>query len=142
MTQNGKVVSADGGFAVVRVIRQSACDGCKQKNLCSGMSPGCSEGKTLDVTAKNTAGAKAGDEVLLSSSSTFILETAFCIFILPLIAAFAAYFACAALNTGTSFSYAASAAIFLLTAGGFCFGINYRAKKKTYVEIVKILKEE
>ena len=142
MTQTGMVISEDGDNIVVRVMRKSACDGCKQKNLCGGAPGGCSEQKPLDVTLKNTAGASVGDTVELCSDSSFILGVAFCIFVLPILSAFAAYFLCAAFTEKTTLHYAACAAAFLISAGAFLCFFNNRIKKKSYVEIVKILKED
>ena len=73
MTQKGKVVSVNGGIARVRVIRRSACDGCRQKSMCSGMSDGCDEQQPLEADAKNTAGAVAGDEVIVETKSETVL---------------------------------------------------------------------
>ncbi len=139
MTQNGQVISINGQEAVVRVIRTSACEGCKQKNLCAGVSGGCAEGKPLDVTVKNTAGAKVGDNVVLSSGAGFVLGAAFCIFTAPIIIAIAAYFISCRFFESVSACYIASAVSFAISLCAFCFGFNKYTKTHQPVEISQII---
>lgn len=141
MTQNGKVISVMGENAKVVVMRRSACDGCKQKNLCAGISDGCSEGKPLEAVVKNTAGAHEGDEVILESSSKRVLGMTFLVFVLPIIVAFAAY--------GITNAYLEMTAVYVISAAAFviplvllCFLLNRSVKKNPGIEIVKIIKKD
>lgn len=141
MTQQGKVISAEGDFVTVSVVRTSACEGCKQKKLCSGTSGECG-GKTIEVKAKNTCRANVGQTVLLESDSKVILFLSFCIFIVPIILAFAAYFTAYALFAEKSAAYIASAVMFLLPAIFIAVYFDRRIKKHPYVEAVKIIDKE
>lgn len=141
MTQKGTVISADGDKAKVAVIRTSACDGCKQKNLCIGTSDSCSGGKPIEATAKNTIGAKVGDEVVLESSSGKVLAMIFSVFVLPIIIAFAAYVV-ASNYFSNNIAYIICAFAFVLPLAVLCYLLNRSAKKNPGIEIVKIIKKE
>ncbi len=141
MTQNGKVKELSGELARVVVMRQSACDGCKQKNLCAGINSGCSDGKPIEALVKNTVGAKVGDEVVLESSSRFVLGMAFCVFVLPIIVAFAVYVIVDGF-LAPAVSWTVTGGTFVLLTGVFCFTLNRYLKKNPMIEIVKILKKE
>ncbi|MBR5527536.1 MAG: SoxR reducing system RseC family protein [Clostridia bacterium] len=139
MTQKGLVLSLDGEYATVRVMRTSACEGCKQKDLCAGISAGCPEGKPLDVVVKNCAGAAVGDNVLLTSPSGFVLGAAFCVFTAPIIIAVVVYFICAYLTHNVTLSYIVTALSFIISMLLFCFGLNAYTAKRQPVEISHIL---
>lgn len=142
MTQKGKVVSVNGGIARVRVIRRSACDGCRQKSMCSGMSDGCAEQQPLEADAKNTAGAVAGDEVIVETKSETVLFLAFSVFILPIVSAIAAYFAAECFCLSQIAVYVVSAVAFFVSAALSCFLLNRKMKKKLCIEIVKIIEKD
>lgn len=75
----------DGRAEVVRV-RESACSGDCHK--CSG----CGAAKqTVCLTARNSIGARAGDLVVVSSSSAHVLKAAAVLYILPLVLFLAGY---------------------------------------------------
>ncbi len=130
-----------GENAKVVVIRRSACDGCKQKNLCAGISEGCSDGKPLEAVVKNTAGAAQGDDVVLESSSKRVLAMTFAVFVLPIIIAFVAYTIASAYLEMTAI-YIISGAAFVLALALLCFLLNRSVKKNPGIEIVKIIKKE
>ena len=77
MTQNGKVISVEGEKAKVVVMRRSACEGCKQKNLCAGVSDGCADGKPVEAVVKNTVGASSAICFKISIKET-IINILFC----------------------------------------------------------------
>lgn len=142
MTQNAKVISTNGNEATVSVIRRSACEGCKQKNLCAGISEGCSEQKEIIATVKNTVGAKAGDEVILSTPTGVVLSSAFCVFILPIIIAFITYFIFGLTALSKGAVYLITICVFFVFCGMICVYLDRLMKRDKKVEIVKILKEE
>ena len=140
MLQKGKVISTDGNTAKVLVVRKSACEGCRQKNLCAGIGAECSEAKPVEIKVINSAGAQQGDEVLLSAKSSLILGSTFAVFILPIIIAFAVYYTVYSIN-GSAFAFASAAALgaFIISIVSLCLGLNRYMKKNLCVEIVKIL---
>lgn len=75
----------DGRAEVIRV-RESACSGDCHK--CTG----CGAAKqTVCLTARNCIGARVGDLVVISSSSTRVLKAAAVLYILPLVLFLAGY---------------------------------------------------
>lgn len=142
MTQNAKVLSVNGDMAEVSVIRRSACEGCKQKNLCAGISEGCSEQKELVTTVKNKIGASVGDDVVLSTPTAIVLGSAFCVFVLPIILAFSCYCIFAAFAIAEVVVYCITLGVFVVSCAVICILLDRFMKKDTRVEIVKILKEE
>ena len=142
MTQNARVLSLDGDKATVSVIRRSACEGCKQKSLCAGMSGDCAEQKELLATVKNKIGAKEGDEVELSTPTGIVLGSAFCVFVLPIILAFASFFVLSATVLSQAYIYGITLCVFVISCVVISFVLDRFMKKDTRVEIVKILKEE
>ena len=142
MTQNARVISLDGDKATVSVIRRSACEGCKQKSLCAGVSGDCAEQKELLATVKNKIGAKVGDEVELSTPTWIVLGSAFCVFVLPIVLAFALFSVLSATAFAQAYIYGITLGVFILSCVVICFVLDRFMKKDTRVEIVKILKEE
>lgn len=142
MTQQGKVICQNGDYVTVSVIRTSACEGCKQKKLCIGSSNAGCEAKTIEVKAKNSCSAKAGQTVVLQSDSKVILFLSFCIFIVPLILAFAGYFAALSYIAVKSAAYITAAVSFFVPALALGLYFDRKIKKQPYVEAVKILDEE
>ena len=141
MTQNGKVISVEGEKAKVVVMRRSACEGCKQKTLCAGVSDGCADGKPVEAVVKNTVGACVGDEVVLESSSMRVLGMTFAVFVLPILVAFAAY-AVASSFLQLKAVYIISVISFVVPLVLLCYLLNRSVKKNPGIEIVKIIKKE
>lgn len=84
MTGVGTVVKLQGDTAVVKVPRASACGhDCGECSLC--------DNPDIDAVVKNPIGAKIGDTVRISQSTSKILFSAFLIYILPIIGAFLIY---------------------------------------------------
>ena len=142
MTQQGKVLKTDGDFAYVSVERTSACEGCKQKKLCAGSpTEGCNS-KAIEVKAKNNCRAQAGQKVLLQSDSKIILFLSFCVFIVPLVCAFAGYFLALSYFELKNAAYITSFSLFCVPAAIIGFYFDKKIRKNPYVEIVKIIDEE
>ncbi|MBQ3100686.1 MAG: SoxR reducing system RseC family protein [Clostridia bacterium] len=134
MTQSGTVKSVDGNFAVVEILRDSACAGCSSAHSCIGCK------KKVRVRALNSASAEAGDTVCVETPTRRVIFYAFCVFLLPLIAAVAAY--CTAV-TFTVEKYA-----LLWALGGFIipfvfvfFVIEAKAKKQNNLIIIYVEKK-
>ena len=85
MTQTGRVVSLSGHLAKIEVRRASACgENCA---MCKG---GCMPTKHIAVV-KNSAGAKEGDMVRISTSDKDVLKSAFLVYFLPVLILFVCY---------------------------------------------------
>ncbi len=138
MTQEAKVISVCGNTAKVLVMRRSACEGCKQKNICHGGS--CAEEKPIEATADNCVGAKVGDIVELSTNSSIILGVSFCVFVLPIIIAIIAY--CVSDIFINDMSWIVAICSFICSCLLFVIFFNNKFKSKNYIVITKILGEE
>ena len=102
MKEKGIVRSTENGICIVSVVRSGACG-----EDCANCSGAC-ELKTRECTAVNTAGASAGDVVLIEMDSRKVLKSAFFVYILPLALFIACYFAADYLFDSSVFSVAAA----------------------------------
>lgn len=134
MTQSGIVKAVEGSFAVVEILRDSACAGCSSAHSCIGCK------KKVRVKALNPVSAEVGDTVRVETPTRRVMFYAFCVFLLPLIAAIAAY--CIAVMF-TAEKYA-----LLWALGGFVipfvfvfFVIEARAKKQNNLTVTYIEKK-
>ncbi|ATX80683.1 positive regulator of sigma(E), RseC/MucC [Mariprofundus aestuarium] len=82
MEQQVTVIEADGEQARVSGRRASACGDCAGKASCSTM--GSWRERLVELSVKNTIGAKVGDEVLLEVPDGLLLKVAFRIYALPM----------------------------------------------------------
>ncbi len=139
MKNTGKVISTNGGFATISVVRRSACESCKQKAVCGTGAHGCEHVVSL---AKNTVGAKPGDTVEIISDSSLILGISFCVFVLPIILSFVSYFVTRYFTDNNTVCYIVCATVFILSALIISFSLNKRLSKSTNIEITKILGED
>ncbi len=80
-TEEGIVLRTDSEAAWVRTIRSSACEGCTAKGSCHPMG----SGNEMEVKALNTAGASAGDRIVLSFETASLLKATFLIYVFPII---------------------------------------------------------
>lgn len=84
MKQTGVVSEIKDGTATVRFVRDSACgENC-------AMCGGCDK-RTSVVNAKNIAGAKPGDRVVVETDTGMVLAGAFSAYIVPIILMFSGY---------------------------------------------------
>ncbi len=134
MTQSGRVISVDGRYATVEVLRDSACAGCSSAHSCIGCK------KTVRVKALNSAGADTGDVVRIETPTPTVLFYAFCVFLLPLLFAIAAY--------AVSLNFVIEKYALLWALGGFIlpfafvfFVIERRAKKQDNLKVTYIEKK-
>ena len=77
MTGKGTVIKTDGFCAYVKIKKSSSCGhDCGECRLCNN--------PEIEAVVKNTAGAKAGDTVIIGSPSSKVLFSAFILYILPI----------------------------------------------------------
>lgn len=81
-TEQGIVLRTDSEAAWVKTVRSSACEGCTAKGSCHSMGSGDNE---MEVKALNTAGARAGDRIVLSFETASLLKATFLIYVFPII---------------------------------------------------------
>ena len=135
MEQMGKVVSTEEGYAVVELIRESACSSCHHKDSCgANVMAGCGKSEKVTVKVNDPFGVKAGDTVILGSDSASTLGIAFCVFILPLLLTFAAYMLCDRFFGNNAVSVIVTAAVF--------FGFDRALKGKVRISITDVTCEK
>jgi sigma-E factor negative regulatory protein RseC len=80
-TEQGVVLRTDSGTAWIKTVRSSACDGCSARGSCHTTS----DAQDMEVKALNTAGARAGDRIVLSFETPALLKATFLIYVFPII---------------------------------------------------------
>ncbi|MDY3618120.1 SoxR reducing system RseC family protein [Agathobaculum sp.] len=111
MTQQAKVKKLmDNDLAEVEVVRQGACmHDCAKCGGCDTM-----VGQTITVTAKNAAGARTGDRVMIEGETRQLLSIAVLVYLLPLVLFFVG-FACGSLaHLGEGLSALAGGVLFVI----------------------------
>lgn len=142
MVQTGKVLSCDGDLCEVEIIRESACSSCHSRSSCTASAmAGCAKFEKVVVKAKNTVGARCGETVELTSDSAGMLGIAFCVFILPIITAIAAYFTASVITDKVSICYIIATVFFTIAFFGLFFGFDRRLSKSINVEVSSVLEK-
>ena len=143
MTAQGRVEAlyGDGRLAGVKVVRQSGCASCKACSFRQGCADGLSLGGNEPVLlrAVNRIDAQIGDLVEVSSPSGRVLGCMAALFVLPLLAAFAAYGAGMAFHLSGGVIGALVGAVFMIVFAGSAFLLNRVAPHYLTAEITKIL---
>ena len=122
MKEEGIVKSVSGEFCRVLVRRKTACgDNCASCSGACKMNFG-------EVTAKNTAGAKAGDGVVIEMKSEKVLFSAFLVYILPILVFFISFFAIQKIYLSNSIASGVAA---ILTVISFSITVFYDRRHKT-----------
>ena len=132
MIQKGKIISLDGEYAVVEVMRTSACVGCSKQEGCIACK------KKITSRAYNGAGAKPGDRVTLETRSDTVLLYALLVFVLPLVLAIGGYMLSSLFISRQSVQILVSTCIFLLTYVIIYFTLDRRPEVKKSVRITAI----
>ncbi len=131
MQQIATVSEVSREIATVCVERSDACANCHAACV------GCK--KLLQAKARNTAGAKAGDRVLLESKTGRLLGVAACVFLLPLLLAGGTLL----LGRGLSFpelpTNLCAVGIGILTFFLSAFGWNRALQRKPDLQIIEII---
>lgn len=129
MTQNATVKRVTGdGWAEIEVHRVSAC-----AHNCAECGGGCAElTRTGPVTvlARNTLGARPGEQVVVESSTKSILGFAAVVYLLPLVLFFAGYLAASALGAGEGAALGTGGVCFLL-AGVIAVAVDRRSQRRS-----------
>lgn len=79
-----KMGAPGAGTAWVKTTRSSACESCSSKDTCHG--DGGGEGMDMEVEARNTAGARVGDRILLNLETASLLKATFLLYVFPILA--------------------------------------------------------
>ena len=132
MIQKGKVISLEGEYAIVEVMRTSGCVGCSKQEGCIACK------KKTRTRAYNKIGAKQGDTVTLETRSETVLFYALVVFVLPLVLAICAYLAASLFILAESVQILVSACIFVLTYVIIYFILDRRPETKKSVKITQI----
>lgn len=135
MKQTATVIEVKDDTAVVEVIRQAACEGCKMSGACHSC------GKTVTATVKNKLGALPGDTVEVEAPSGTILKYAVIVFVLPVVAALLSYYIAAAILTDEVIPYLAALVAFLLSFAVIYFYSNSRAAEDSRMEITRMIQD-
>lgn len=133
MEEKGKVVKVENGVAQVEMERTSACARC---GICLK-----SPGDKPILYVKDSLGARTGDEVLVSIDSRQILNTAFLIYLFPLVGLIGGYFLGRAIlgTEGTGIIFAGLgffATLFLL----YRYDKRAKVQKNRGAKIIQIVK--
>ena len=141
-TEEGIVCRIDATTAWIATTRSGACENCASKGSCSTLG----SGREMEVQAVNTAGAQAGDRVLINFRTASLLKLSFLLYIFPILAMFAGALlgqtATPFLNfDATALSVVCALLFFLLAFGLIRLGGNRLARKDEYrPKVVRILK--
>lgn len=76
-----RIVNQD--LAVVRTHRSGACEGCAQNGACHALSGAHA---VVEIQARNRAGARKGDTVVLRMSDSVFLGASFAVYVVPVAA--------------------------------------------------------
>ncbi len=79
--EKGIVKETLNSHALVKSTKSSACESCSTKDACNVMGGG----NEVEIEALNTAGAKAGDTVLISFQTSSLFKLTFLLYIFPII---------------------------------------------------------
>ena len=126
MKSIGKIISAEGEFAVAEIEEKSACTG-----DCSSCAS-CKSGKKVNVRVLNKCGAKPGETVYITLPGTKAFTLAAMTYILPLVIFFVA--------SAFLKSEIAQAAVLLLSFAVMAVLANLLAKRKCFMSETERIK--
>ena len=141
MIQSGTVTEVRADRITVRVMRESACAGCKQKKYCDASCASSADRKPITVEVQNTLGAEVGDRVELCSDNRFVLGTTFFIFVFPLILAFVLYGLLSQNHISDTLCLFFSVLLFCVSFIGILFGMNRYVKRHPCVRLKRIIEK-
>ena len=134
MEQSGIVRSVEGEYAKVQIKRATACESCSASHACLSCK------KLAVVRCRNDAGAEPGDTVKLETPSSNVLLYAFCVFVFPIIVAFAAFIISSRFLDGNAPLFVAACGFAAAFAVVF-FTVERRARKNGPVIVTGIEKK-
>ncbi len=144
MKARATVIDTDGKTARVVSKRSSACSAChncENSGACHAELVFGSQTQDVEITAKNSIGAKAGDEVELESSTFKTLGAAFSVFIVPVVIAVIGYLCASALGCLQGISATVMLCAFVLSFFVMSKITASFVKRSLNTYIVKILEE-
>ncbi len=126
MKSIGKIVSAEGGFAVAEIEKKSACTGdCSSCSSCGG-------GKKVRVRVLNKCGAAPGETVYITLPGAKAFALAAITYILPLMIFFIA--------SAFIKNEIAQAAVLLSSFAVTAVSANLLAKRKCFMSVTERIK--
>ena len=81
-TERGVVIKVEGERAWIKTEKSNACEGCASRDSCGNPEGG----KEMEVTAINSAGAGAGDLVLISFGTAPLIRVYTLVYVFPILA--------------------------------------------------------
>lgn len=136
MQQSGIVVSKEGDFCTVEVMRTSACVGCSKQEGCISCK------KKITSRAYNPEGnADIGDVVTLESRSSQILFFAVIVFVLPIVLALVTFFVVEKIASSSGVGLIAGACIFILSYVTIYLTLEKKPDVAKSVVIVEVRKK-
>jgi len=135
------VIKAEGGRAWVKTAKSSACEGCASRDACGGSGGG----KEMEVAAINSAGAREGDLVLISTETAPLIKVYTLVYIFPILALLAGAILGQRLSVLLSMDESLSALLLgaLFFAGSFfivkAFGKRMAGKVEYHPKILRVL---
>ena len=137
------IETLENGIAVVRVDRQSACEGCHRASEEGGCSVCTLLGgkNAAHARALNTVGAVIGDRVELESRTGRILSYAALVFLLPVVTLLFGYFLGRMLGGDTAALIAASGGFLLSLVFLYCYS-RFVVARRVDIEIVSVVRKD
>ena len=132
MKETGIVREVSGEYCKVGVRRSSACG-----DNCATCSAACKQKESI-CTAKNTAGAKVGQRVIIEINTEKVLKSAFLVYILPIFVLIAVYL----IADSFKFSYPAIYALASMIVVFLVLFVRDRHVKDEFIsEVLEILEK-
>ncbi len=135
MLQTARVIALhQNGEAEVSIKRETACGhDCTSCGACGA------QARPIVATAKNSIGAKVGDNVTIETKTSRVLGIAVVVYVVPLVLFFLFYGLC--MHLWNSENIAIAGALVGLVCGlAAAFILNrYEAKRRTNCTIVKVI---
>ena len=141
MKTKAKVVSLDGEIAEVESARTSACEGChkaQEENGCSVCSL-MGSNRMIRAKAKNTVGAKVGDDVWIESNTSRMLWYAVLVFLLPILLTFVGFGVAALFTQTLGYRVLGGAVGFAVSFVAVMFYSKIVEKKRCDIEITGVI---
>ena len=134
------IETPEKGIAVIKVERQSACEGCHRATEENGCSVCTLLGgkNAANARARNDLGATVGDRVAIESRTSRILSYAALVFLLPVACLLAGYFIGTLIGGETVALIAAAAAFLASLAVLYCYS-RFVVAKRLDIEIVSVV---
>ena len=134
------IETPEKGIAVIKVERQSACEGCHKASEKGGCSVCTLLGgkNAAHARARNTVDATVGDRVAIESRTSRILSYAALVFLLPVALLLAGYFIGKALGGETVALIVAGCAFLLSLVFLYCYS-RFVVSGRLDIEIVSVV---